>query len=250
MRKLIVACPCGQRMQVARSAFGKLGVCPKCGMKIRVGANGLEPLALPAPGAPAPGPSPQFVPPHQERQPFQDRRPGVVPPSMESDNVKRKFGEAVDLFYRAHYAEALGILDGLIKDCPGNLQVEAARVRCMDALKSAGSEHTPEKDATPSPEPEHAPQPAQAAAATTELTVEAVRTTVLALMQHGTTDAIRLQAAELAWRILNTSGEQAAPAETKGGLFFMNMARANGNSRYRPEDPAHDESIASLAGTK
>ena len=36
MRKLVVTCECGQRMQVPRSAVGKTGLCPTCGQSITI----------------------------------------------------------------------------------------------------------------------------------------------------------------------------------------------------------------------
>jgi len=229
MRKIVVTCPCGQRMQVSRSAYGKIGVCPKCNQKIRVGANGLEPLALPSPdGPPAPaGHTPQFQ--------FQERQ------NIDVEIQKRKFAKAVDLFYHVRYAEALAILDELRKDLPGNIQVETARARCLDALNTPKAEPACGAAVPPAQAQEtNAPQPSREPPA--ELTPQAVHQTVLYLMTSGSTDSVRLQAAELASRILGLG--PAPDARDKPDVFFARFAPSNGKST--PHSHIHEEPAASL----
>lgn len=217
MRKVIVTCPCGQRMQVSRSAYGKIGVCPKCSQKIRVGANGVEPLALPSPDAP---PSPTGYSP--QVQCHEPRNSGL-------ETAKRNFARAVDLFYHARYGEALTILDDLRKELPGNTQIETARARCHDALKapkaeaacgagvSAAASPPIHAQNTPSPEP-----PA-------ELTPQVVHRTVVRLMTSGSTDSVQFQAAELASRILGLG--PAPDTGIKPNGFFANFAPSKGKSK-------------------
>ena len=230
MRKVIVTCPCGQRMQVSRSAYGKTGICPKCNQKIRVGANGVEPLALPSPDS-APSPT-GYTPPFQ----FQERQ------NSDSETAKRNFAWAVDLFYHARYGEALAILDDLRKDLPGNAQIETAHARCLHAIKAPAEKPENTQPAaepahgTTSPPPPHGPKPAP------ELNPQAVNQTVLHLMTSGSTDSVRLQAAELASRIL---GLLTPPdADDKPRPFFAKLAPSNGKTNVHAPIPT--ESPASI----
>ena len=227
MRKVIVTCPCGQHMQVSRSAYGKIGICPKCNQKIRVGANGVEPLALPSP-ADAPSPAANTAQ-------FQER------PSADPEAKKRQFAKAVDLFYHARYGEALGILDELRKDLPGNVQIETARARCLDALSTpaAKAEDTNCGASVPPPRPHDNIAPPPGPEPAPELTSQAVHQTVLHLMTSGSTDSVRLQAAELASRILGLATPPTA--DDKPGAFFAKLAPSNGKPKphaHIPGEPA------------
>ena len=236
MHKIIVTCPCGQRMQVARSAYGKIGVCPKCNQKIRVGANGAEPLALPSPGAQPAERS------HSAPFQFQDRRD----PDLET--AKREFARAVDFFYHARYADSLTILDGLRRQLPANAQIETAYARCLEAINAPAAEQR-----EPAPEPScgadfsaAAPPPEQAQPRTAppqpapepplELTAQAVRQTVLHLMTSGAPDSVRLQAAELASRILGLV--HAPSADPNWDDLFSKVAPSNGNGKLHVPTPA------------
>ncbi len=225
MRKVIITCPCGQRMQVSRSAYGKVGLCPKCNQKLRVGATGLEPLALPSPGdAPLP-------PPPRAPLEFPERSDAAF------ENAKRNFATAVDYFYHAQYEKALGILDRLHDELPDNAQVQTARARCADAMNAARTEKTaapretppdnPVPD-TPTPQEETEPPPAQ-------LTIESVHETVLRLMTSASPDSVRLKAAKLAARLLGigrTTGSAGKP-----GVFFAHVAPTNGKPRPASQAP-------------
>lgn len=166
MRKLIVTCVCGQRMQVPRSAYGKVGICPKCGQKSKIGSTNTEPMPLPAP----------------------DDQSRLLEYDHAAEGAKQRFGHAVDLFYKQRYAESLALLDELVAQYPGNEEIATARIRCIE--KSPASNVFNEDDAANALEP-------------AVLDAESVKSTLHRLMTHGGSDLVRLRAAELACRILN-----------------------------------------------
>jgi len=116
MRKMIVTCECGQRMQAPRSAMGKRGMCPSCGRTFIISP---ENATVAPPRNHVLGAKPSW---------WKGRND---PP----EDAKRRFGQAVDLYYGQHYAEALAIFNALAQEFPGNPDIENGRSRCMSALK-------------------------------------------------------------------------------------------------------------------
>ena len=112
MRKLVVTCECGQRMQVPRSAVGRKGMCPTCGKTIAItGSN-----ATVEPGRSGPPAKPrQFG---MKRDWWQ--RSGQSADGQAPEDAKRRFGQAVDLYYSGKYAESLAIFNDLVRRFPGN----------------------------------------------------------------------------------------------------------------------------------
>lgn len=172
MRKLILVCECGERMQVPRSALGKTGLCPSCGRGIPIRAdNTMASNANVSFGSM--GRSAETT-----TKPFR---------SGPSDEDKRRFGEAVDLYFAKRYAEALAIFDTLRERYPNNEEIETGRTLCMKAIQTR-----------PVLALEHQRQNLNGQT----LNLETVQTYILDLMINGSTDEIRLHAAELACRIL------------------------------------------------
>ena len=107
-----------------------------------------------------------------------------------NDDAKRRFGEAVDLYYSGRFAEALAIFNGLARDFPQNPDIQNGRIQCERALKRPGAgrrlalEDKSEKlkDAV--------------------LDKETVKRIVLEKLVAGSSDAIQLQAAAIAAKIL------------------------------------------------
>ncbi len=197
MRKLVVTCECGQRMQVPRSAVGKTGLCPTCGQSITITNDN-------ATAAPPPSAARGSRPLNNARQSWWQGR------AAPSEDARRRFGEAVDLYYLGRYAEALAIFDALAKQFPGNPDIESGRTQCIAGLRrspaaltmgTAGSSGTVPADA--------------------RLDAETVKRVILDKMIGGATEATQLQAAELAARILGLFGngkhvEDAAAPEPDG----------------------------------
>ncbi|MFO7775751.1 MAG: hypothetical protein R6W89_08145 [Candidatus Hydrogenedentota bacterium] len=184
MRKLILSCSCGQRMQVPRSAIGRTGLCPSCGTAVPITAEnttqasvrGAGPDTAPPPGGGGGGWS------GARQSPTED--------------AKRKFGEAVDLYYRRHYAEALAIFNGLARQFPGNAEIERGRDQCLAALRGAGGYQE-----SFSPE-SYLSLPGDGAKPNGQLDESAVRRVVVDKLLHSVSEPVQLQAAELACKLL------------------------------------------------
>jgi hypothetical protein len=179
MRKLIVTCQCGQRMQVPQSAFGKVGMCPTCGHTIRINnQNTARPGGTVATGT---------------GRPFQRSR---LLDTSEQD--KRRYGEAVDLCKTGRFGEALAIFESLAHQYPGHQGIENGRSHCLRQLHGPG---LLESDGRTESHPQGA------------FDRETVRQVVLNKMLRGGSEEIQLQAAELAARILGMLGEGETAAE-------------------------------------
>jgi hypothetical protein len=174
MRKLIVTCECGQRMQVPRSAVGRKGMCPTCGTTLTITGDN----AMPAPAAAAG----RRFDLKQDWFRKQGRGRGNAP-----DDAKRRFGQAVDLYYSGRYGEALAIFNDLVRQFPGNPDIVQGRNQCMQALRRSSplalEDQTQQVDLS-------------------QLNAENVKKVVLDKMLRGSTEMVQLQAAELAARLL------------------------------------------------
>ena len=177
MRKLILACECGQRIQLPRNAVGKTGVCPTCGRAIPITKNNTKPLTA------------------KERKKARmvgagngnwTNTQGGAQPTEES---RRLFGRGADLFCEGRYGEALAIFDSLARQFPGIPEIENARKQCM-AARQRPLNALPRPGETPSAGPEMTADP------------ETVKRVVLEKMLHARSEAIQLQAAEIMARIL------------------------------------------------
>ena len=187
-------------MQVPKSAIGRTGICPNCGRNIPIGNANTTPLAV------------------QDRKRgnffssggnwFRDRG-GERP----SEDAKRRFGQAADLFYGGRYAEALAIFDGLAREFPGNPEIESARTQCLKSMRRP---------------PLSLPSPGSSLESDKPLDKELIKRIIVDKMLNGSTEAIQLQAAELAARMV--------------GLFENGRTGANANPEGpAPEPTPHDE---------
>jgi len=183
MRKLVVTCQCGQRMQVPRSAIGKTGMCPTCGQTVLITAENTRPI----------------TPPQRGRlfglKNTSWWRGATEPP----EDAKRRFGQAVDLYCSQRYAEAMAIFNSLAKQFPGNPDIENGRAQCIAALKRPPALALEDKS------------PGHVDPTLDEATVKDV---VLEKLIHGSSETIQLQAAELACRMLGLfqkNGHVSAP---------------------------------------
>jgi uncharacterized Zn finger protein (UPF0148 family) len=165
-------------MLVPVSVIGKTGLCPSCGERIKV--------------------TPEDAEADEERRRNRQLRQKAFRGRFRdvSEDAKRQFEQAVHLYYAKHYGEALAIFDSLVKEYPGNADVESAREQCLRmmtryALSEGSATHSPQDGA--------------------ELNLETVKRVVLEKMLHGSREEIQLQAAELACRLLGVSPDGVHP---------------------------------------
>lgn len=192
-------------MQVPRSAIGKTGLCPNCGRTVPItGDNTTNENRAKGGGRAAFDSGGSFAAPS-----------GVS--GGPSDDAKRRFGQAVDLYYNHRHAEALAIFNGLAKDFPGNADIETGRALCLEALRSASNRLALEDK--------------HGGAGGDGLSVSLVRQVVLEKLLYGGTDAAQLQAAELALKLLEMGeGGSGAPA-----------GEDVGEEAETPDEAAHGE---------
>jgi hypothetical protein len=170
MRKLLLKCECGEKMQVPRSAIGKSGMCPSCGRSVAIRQDNTSPLAFGDLSAPS-----------------KNGMPGGNGASIPSAEDKRSFGAAVDLYFEGRYGEALSLLNTLLDKYPDNAEIETARDLCVDQFE-ARMRRTPGNNAD-----KYEGRP---------LTEQLVKDFVVDMMVNGSSEAAQLSAAELACRIL------------------------------------------------
>jgi len=168
MRKLLVTCECGQRLQVPYSALGKTGACATCGRTI------------------------QILPENARREPLQSSSHGGNSSDTHwqqtasiGDEARTLFGKAVDLFNSQRYAEALAIFDSFAQRFPGNPDIEQARLQCLNGLRRS-------RITGPTMDSIHG----------VELNADTVKQIILEKLLYGPTPAIQLQAAHIACQIL------------------------------------------------
>lgn len=199
MRKLVVTCQCGQRMQVPRSAIGKTGMCPTCGQAVVISNDNSRPVAE-----------------TQRGRLFGLKntswwRGSAEPP----EDAKRRFGQAVDLYCTQRYAEALAIFNSLAKQFPGNPDIENGRAQCIAALKRP---------------PALALENKAGAGAEAKLDEPTVRNVVLDKLTRGSTEAVQLQAAELACKMLGLFGKNGHPSPEEVRQVVEALRQETGNS--------------------
>lgn len=181
MRKLIVTCECGQRLRVPYSALGRMGMCAACGRKMRISSDNAR-RDIPNANAEAG----QTFRGSADYRSYQSEQP------TQAD--KERFGRAVDLYAARQYGEALAMFDELAQQFPNNLEIEQARQECLKALRGSPPALGYAERETPREKPEYT---------RTDLTIETIREVVLDKLLNGTSDAVQLEAARIAFEYLD-----------------------------------------------
>jgi len=176
MQRYSLTCACGEQMLVPESAIGRKGMCPACGADVSLDRSKLQRYAPPAVARERSG---GLLRRNQHQKAVANNEP--------REESWRKFAHAVDLYNQRRYAEALTLLSALQQAYPGNASIDAAQAQCAEALREATS-----------------PTLGYDGRAVDEqvLNEDLVRSVVLNKLLNGTTEAIQLQAAELAARML------------------------------------------------
>lgn len=157
-------------MQVPRSALGKTGLCPACSRAIPIRTDNTEPAPLTGAFSPFSNATPQ---------------PPTPPGPVEDD--KRRFGEAVDLYFARRYAEALAVFNSLATRFPDSPEVEMGRSLCLKALQTR---------------PAFALEDKRAQSDAGQLTEDLIKKLLVHLMVNASSEEVQLKAAELACRML------------------------------------------------
>lgn len=190
-------------MQVPRSAIGRSGICPSCGRTIAITADNTN-----------------SVPQRQLSKIFSARQFWGKNEPEPSEDAKRRFGQAVDLFYSQRYAEALAVFDSLVRQFPGNSEIANARQQCMAAIK---------RPPTP-PALENKSKSMNA----DDLSESTVKRVVLEKLLYGASENVQLQAAELACRLLGLGSAN----ESTQGLNSENGRKQSPRSEAISSDTA------------
>jgi len=139
-----------------------------------------------------------------------------------SEDAKRRFGEAVDLYHQQRYAEALAIFDSLAKQFPDNPNIETGRLQCLNAIKRPA--------ALP-------PAGGVKLLEGAKLDEETVKRVVLEKLLSGATDSVQLQAADIAVQILGLSSGPKAVLHTGNGSTAAHDTDA---------DPSTDRNVTEI----
>jgi hypothetical protein len=170
MRKYFITCDCGERLQVPFSALGRTGICKTCGRKLHIMPD-LAQSEEAASGAAAVS------------------EDALLPSPEISEEMRQRFGRAVDLFQRQQYAEALAVFDAFDPVLPGNPEIRMARDQCLSALRK------------------------KRLIDESQLDEATVRRVVLDKLLCSPSEAVQLQAASLACRILGLFADRPAKAD-------------------------------------
>jgi hypothetical protein len=199
----MVLCVCGERIQVPRSALGRTGLCPACGRVIAITADSATTVKGPVPAKPAS--IHNAAPLGGASWNAGNGSANAVPPE-----AKRRFAEAVDLYFSQRYAQALSIFESLAEDYPDNSDIISGRQMCTAALRNrqplALDHQSGSSTNLPVPIDGRAGEPVRRLAPPTESIPDSVvedtlKHVLVEKMLNGADDRIQLRAAELAIRV-------------------------------------------------
>ncbi|NUM55241.1 MAG: hypothetical protein HUU46_16470 [Candidatus Hydrogenedentes bacterium] len=126
MRRLVVQCSCGERIQVPHSALGKAGLCPSCGATIYISKDNAAPYRGTSATSSRSGSS----------APSSDRGwSGGGSASDAPEDIRRRFAEGVDLYFAKRYSEALVIFNSLAAVMPHDADIQMGQTMCLGALR-------------------------------------------------------------------------------------------------------------------
>ncbi|GMW02546.1 MAG: hypothetical protein AMXMBFR84_36820 [Candidatus Hydrogenedentota bacterium] len=252
MRRLMVICSCGERIQVPQSALGKMGLCPGCGQTIAITKESAVPVKTPvAPGRPlgravsCPSCGHAFTVGGEAASPQATRQESISHNGHRpTDDAKRRFAEAVDLYFNKRYAEALVLFNDLSVQYPGNSDIDAARQQCVISMNIARGLVLEHKPAVPDPPPTvvRVQRPAQysagdAAAPASGLTQETLKQVLLQKMMHGSSEEIQMRATELAFKLIEREAQPKPNGEDLDSLVHILEERPS--KEPSPADPAY-----------
>lgn len=205
MRRLVVQCNCGERIQVPQSALGRTGLCPSCGTTIAINKDNATPLR------PAAEPPRPLAP--QERSWQGSHSAEGAPP-----DIRRRFAEGVDLYFAKRYSEALVIFNTLAAAMPHDADIQMGQSMCINALRKLsplGLSHEGFGGHLPAPPYSEERSEALLNGPTPSLDSDFFKRFLFDKMLHGSSDEIQMRAAELAAKMFCTPGEGASQENSR-----------------------------------
>ena len=216
----MVLCVCGERIQVPRSALGKTGLCPACGRVISITADAASPVRAQSMIA---------SPPVQAGRPIAEAwgtgapRIGAGPAA----EAKRRFAEAVDLYFSRRYAQALSIFQVLAEEFPDNEDIRTGRDMCITALHTQpqtgidshavdGADASSDNGRAGARLRGQLALPAPGEPITEIMVEETLKRVLIEKMLSGSSDEVQLRAAELAVQVFGIGRQAGGKAAGDG----------------------------------
>lgn len=193
MRRLVVQCTCGERIQVPHSALGKAGLCPSCGATIYINKDNASPYR-----GTAASPSRTGTP--------QETRWSVGVGNNAPEEVRRRFAEGVDLYFAKRYSEALVIFNNLSAAMPHDADIQMGQTMCLNALRKIsplGLGADRGFGQLPAPEDAHDRLDNILNGPTPTIDLDFFKRFLYDKMLHGHGDDVQMRAAELAAKMLS-----------------------------------------------
>ncbi|MBM3289527.1 MAG: hypothetical protein FJY92_05195 [Candidatus Hydrogenedentes bacterium] len=205
MRRLVVQCTCGERIQVPHSALGRAGLCPSCGATVMISKDNATPFRGVAPAPQQPGP----------RQPDRAWTGGGVSTNAPED-IRRRFAEGVDLYFAKRYSEALVIFNTLAAAMPHDADIQMGQTMCLNALRKVaplGIGHAGMFGQLPAPDDMHDRADSLLNGPTPTMDRDFFKRFLFDKMLNGQGDDVQMRAAELAAKMFGLLDDE-RPDET------------------------------------
>ncbi len=124
MRRLMIQCSCGERIQVPHSALGKAGLCPSCGSTVFISKDNAAPYRGTSASQTRTGAA----------QPNRAWTGGGAAQNA-PEEIRRRFAEGVDLYFAKRYSEALVIFNNMAAAMPHDADIQMGQTMCLNALR-------------------------------------------------------------------------------------------------------------------
>ena len=210
MRRLMVQCSCGERIQVPHSALGKAGLCPSCGSTVFISKDNAAPYRGTTASQTRSGAAQS------------DRGwTGGGAAQNAPEEIRRRFAEGVDLYFAKRYSEALVIFNNLAAAMPHDADIQMGQTMCLNALRKItplGLAHEGPFGQLPAPDDARDRVESILHGPTPTLDRDFFKRFLFDKMLHGHGDDVQMRAAELAAKMFgfldgNKPDESAAEVE-------------------------------------
>lgn len=210
MRRLVVQCSCGERIQVPHSALGKAGLCPSCGATVFISKDNAAPYRGTAASTTRSTPQPERA------------WTGGAAASGAPEDIRRRFAEGVDLYFAKRYSEALVIFNTLAAAMPHDADIQMGQTMCLNALRKIsplGLGYGAPFGQLPAPEDAQDRAESLLHGPTPTMDRDFFKRFLFDKMLHGQGDDVQMRAAELAAKMfgfLDGNAPDSEAAESDG----------------------------------